>query len=215
MLEQVEKWNKEAVSSSQSSVQNLKDKTKETQAKLDKLVSLYIDGEVEKESYLVKKEELLKSKVSLANKLQDFGRGKNWLEPLRNWILDASKAEKLSCSDSFSSIKDFVQKIGTNHKLLDKSATFSLKQPWNEVAERRSREAAESVSAKNSEWWTQTDSNRRHSDCQPDALPTELWALTAWWRNFQITTLPCFLGTYLRLDTCYLHNILPLREFLG
>ena len=179
MLEQVENWNKEAASSSQASIQNLKNRTKDTQAKLDKLVSLYIDGEVEKDSYLVKKEELLKTKVSLANKLTDFGRGKNWLEPLRNWILDASKSGKLSESDDFPAIKVFVQKIGTNHKLLDKAATFSLKQPWDEVAERHSREAAESVSAKSMDWWTQTDSNRRHSDCQPDALPTELWAQTS------------------------------------
>ncbi len=160
MLEQIEKWNKEAVSSSQVSVQNLKAKQKETQVKLDKLVSLYIDCEVEKESYLIKKEELLKTKVSLANKLSDFGRGKNWLEPLRNWILDASKSGKLSESDDFPAIRVFVQKIGTNHTLLDKTFSFSLKQPWDEVAERQSREAAESVPAKSSEWWTVPDLNR-------------------------------------------------------
>ena len=153
MLGQVDEWQKDEVCSSQEIGQNLKIKQKETQAKLDKLVSLYIDGDVEKESYLVKKEELLKSKLSLANKLTDFGRGKNWLEPLRNWILDASKAEKLSHSDSFSDVKVFVQKIGSNPTLLDKTFSVSLKQPWIEVAERRSREAAEVNSSPSLSWW--------------------------------------------------------------
>ena len=26
-------------------------------------------------------------------------------------------------------------------------------------------------------WWSQTESNRRHSACKADALPTELWPL--------------------------------------
>ncbi len=112
MLKQVDEWQRENVHSSQSFVQNLKSKLSDTQEKLDKLVSAYIDGDIPKENYLAKKEKLLKQKVSLANDLEDFGRmGKNWLQPLRAWILDANKAEKLSASDSFPEIKAFVQKI--------------------------------------------------------------------------------------------------------
>jgi len=128
MLKQVEVWEKEQVHSSQTFVQNLRGNQKETQEKLDKLVSSYIDGDIPKESYLVKKEELLKQKVSLASQKSDFGRmGKNWIEPLRSWILDIQKAEKLSQGDSFGEIKAFVQKVGTNHQLLDKSVSFSFK----------------------------------------------------------------------------------------
>jgi hypothetical protein len=83
MLAEVDKREREQVHSSQSFVQNLKSKLSDTQEKLDKLVSAYIDGDIPKENYLVKKEELLKQKVSLANDLEDFGRtGKNWLQPL-------------------------------------------------------------------------------------------------------------------------------------
>ncbi|PIR46459.1 MAG: hypothetical protein COV07_04130, partial [Candidatus Vogelbacteria bacterium CG10_big_fil_rev_8_21_14_0_10_45_14] len=90
-----------------------------------------------KENYLAKKEQLLNQKVSLANDLEDFGQtGKNWLQPLRAWILDANKAEKLSASDSFSEIKAFVQKIGTDHQLLDKSASVSFGEPWDFAASR-------------------------------------------------------------------------------
>ena len=136
MLKQVDEWEKEQNHSSQKFVQNLKNKITETQEKLDKLVSAYIDGDIPKESYLAKKEELLKQKISLANDLEDFGQtGKNWLQPLRAWILDANKAEKLSASDSFSEIKAFVQKIGTNPILLDKSVSVSFGEPWDFVEE--------------------------------------------------------------------------------
>jgi len=175
MLNEVDKWEKKQVHSSQSFVQNLKSKLAETQEKLDKLVSAYIDGDIPKENYLVKKEGLLKQKVSLANDLEDFGRtGKNWLQPLRAWILDTNKAEKLSASDSFPEIKAFVQKIGTNPLLLDKSVSVSFGEPWDftasrlagrAYAERRSREAILSSGSKNSEsscWWCLFEKVRTH-----------------------------------------------------
>ncbi len=153
-----------------------KNKISETQEKLDKLVSAYIDGDIPKENYLAKKEELLKQKVSLANDLEDFGRtGKNWLQPLRAWILDANKAEKLSASDSFPEIKAFVQKIGTNPLLLDKSVSISFCPPWDFMAlrkaqspnaERRSREATLSQNGESCDWWTQGDSNSLPPHCK-------------------------------------------------
>ena len=114
----------------------------------------------------------MNQKVSLANDLEDFGRtGKNWLQPLRAWILDANKTEKLSASDSFPEIKAFVQKVGTNPLLLDKSVSVSFGEPWDFAASRlagrapaegRSREAMLPSGSKNSEsilWWARGDSN--------------------------------------------------------
>ncbi len=143
MLKRVDEWHKVQLHSSQEFFQNLKAKLADTQEKLDKLVSAYIDSEIPKESYFVKKETLLKQKVSLANDLEDFGRtGKNWLEPLRQWIVDANQAEKLSQGESFGEMKAFVQKIGTNPVLLDKSISFQLAEPWEFVADSRTRLAA-------------------------------------------------------------------------
>src|SRR3989338_10247849 len=68
MLNKVNEWEKEQTHKSQSSIQNIKTQITETQEKLDKLVSAYIDGDIPKESYLAKKEDLLKTKVSLAEK---------------------------------------------------------------------------------------------------------------------------------------------------
>ena len=129
----------------------------------------------------------MNQKVSLANDLEDFGRtGKNWLQPLRAWILDANKAEKLSASDSFPEIKAFVQKVGTNPLLLDKSVSVSFGEPWDFAAsrlagrapaERRSREAISLPKRESSIWWTRADSNRLPLQCKCSVLPAELRAL--------------------------------------
>jgi len=72
------------------------------------------------------------------NDLEDFGQtGKNWPQPLRAWILGANKAEKLSQSESFGEIKEFIQKIGTNPILLDKAISFSFCSPWDFMALRK------------------------------------------------------------------------------
>ena len=123
----------------------------------------------------------MNQKVSFANDLEDFGRtGKNWLQPLRAWILDTNKAEKLSASDSFPEIKAFVQKIGTNPVLLDKSVSILFGEPWDFAAsrlagrapaERQSREAMLPSSSKNSEssyWWCLYHTVRTYFEQNPD-----------------------------------------------
>ncbi|MBU4254380.1 MAG: recombinase family protein [Acidobacteria bacterium] len=106
MLAQVEIWGKEQVQSSQSFAQNLETKIKETEIKLDRLVNAFLDGVIDKEVYLVKKDELIKTKTDLNQRKSDFGRkGNNWTEPLKEWIKTAHHAEKLVSSEDFYEIK--------------------------------------------------------------------------------------------------------------
>ncbi|MFH1957568.1 MAG: recombinase family protein, partial [bacterium] len=132
MLAQVDIWEKEGAQSSQSSAQNLKKKIKDTEQKLDKLVNAFLDGIIEKDIYLQKKDELIKTKVELLQKKTNFGRkGNNWIEPLRNWINDAHHAGELALSKDLPEIKSFVKKIGTNRRLLDKTFLLDLEKPWS------------------------------------------------------------------------------------
>ena len=96
MTAQVDVWEKDNAQSAQSFAQNLDEKIKEAETKLDKLVNAFLDGSIEKETYLVKKDELIKTKTDLNKRKSYFGRkGNNWIEPLRNWINTAHHAEKL------------------------------------------------------------------------------------------------------------------------
>jgi len=130
----VDEWEKEQAQSSQSFAQNLEERIKETEQKLDKLVNAFLDGIIEKDTYLAKKDELIKTKTALLQKNDDFGRkGNNWIEPLRNWILSANYAEKLASSNDFDEIKSFVEKIGTNRRLLDRKLIFDFQKPFDLV----------------------------------------------------------------------------------
>ena len=130
MSEKTDEWEKEVKVSSGSYVGRIKDNERETQKKLDDLITLYLDGDIPKENYLTKKNDLLRQKVSLAHKM-DSARVErnNWVEPLRKWILDIKKATQLVSSDDFFEIRDYFKKIGSNHKLCDKSVSISFCPP--------------------------------------------------------------------------------------
>ena len=138
MLTKVDEWNKEELSVSQSEVKNLSSKIKADEERMGNLVSTYLDGDIPKEIYLTQKDTLMRSSVALQDKKKDFESGrKNWVEPLREWILDTKQADFLATSDNFSEIKSFVQKIGTNPLVRDKSALFEFPPPSQFAAKRR------------------------------------------------------------------------------
>ena len=132
MLTQVDVWEKDTVQSSQTFAQNLQIKIKEIDAKLDKLVNAFLDGDIDKDVYLAKKEDIVRSKTELSQKKADFGRkGNFWIEPLREWVKTAHHAEKLASSQNFYEIKIFVEKIGTNRRLRDKKVILDFKKPFD------------------------------------------------------------------------------------
>ena len=105
---------------------------------MEKLVSAYLDGDIPKQTYLKKKDEILLASAVLEQKKKDFENGrKKWVEPLREWILDTKQADFLSKSDNFHEIKTFVQKIGTNPRVRNKSAVFDFCPPSQFAAKRR------------------------------------------------------------------------------
>ena len=138
MLAQVEVWQKENIQSSQSFAQNLEKEITDSEHKLDRLVNAFLDGSIEKETYLAKKDEFIKTKTDLKRRKSDFGRkGNNWIEPLREWILAAHHAEKLASSNEFDEIKSFVEKIGTNRRLLSKQVLVGPCPPFDLVAKQK------------------------------------------------------------------------------
>ena len=138
MLAKIDEWEHEETNSSQSDVQNLSGRIKVDEERMEKLVSAYLDGDIPKEIYLKKKDATMRSLATLNEKKKDCERrGNTWVEPLREWVLDTKQAAFLSSSDNFSEIADFVQKIGTNRAVRDKTALFSVSSPSHFVAQRK------------------------------------------------------------------------------
>ena len=137
MLAQISIWEKEYRRSSHAFSQNLSNKITETEEKLDKLVNLFLDDLIDKDTYVSKKNQLVKTKADLIQKSKGFGKkADNWIEPMQEWVNDAHLAEKLASSKDLSAIKSFVGKIGTNRLLLDKKVLLQWEKPWELMAEK-------------------------------------------------------------------------------
>jgi hypothetical protein len=103
-----------------------------TQSKLDKLVNGFLDGIIDKETYLKKKDELIKQKIELEQQQAHFGqRAKLWIEPMRDWLETAHKAGKLALSNNYHDMKPLIEKIGTNRHVKDKEVGVEFIRPFD------------------------------------------------------------------------------------
>jgi hypothetical protein len=91
-----------------------------------------LEGLIEKENYLQKKDELIKEKIDLENNKDDFGqKSGGWVEPMKLWLESAHNAHKLSFSDNFSEVKYLIEKIGSNRLLENKKVVITWVQPFD------------------------------------------------------------------------------------
>ncbi|MBI2627745.1 recombinase family protein [Candidatus Nomurabacteria bacterium] len=135
MEKKIYEWEHESISEKGSFVQNLKSELSETQEKLDKLVSVYLDRDIERSTYLERKNILLRQKAGIEESLKDFGQQrKNWIEPLRSLVLSLKEAVDLEKSDNQLEWKQFFQKIGSNPEIKDKTIHMHSGEIWDFVA---------------------------------------------------------------------------------
>ena len=146
---------------------------KETEEKLDKLVNAFLDGIIDKDVYLEKKEALINQKQSLRDKKASFGRkGLLWLEPLRKFVKAADSAGKLTPLSEFSEIKEILEKSGTNRLLRDKKICMDFKEPFCYINNHKGSGAMEETNRSTIKketpsfsegvpvWWRIPESNR-------------------------------------------------------
>ena len=138
MLGQIEQWQENERRGSAGFAQNLETKTSELKNKMDKLVSIYLDGEIEKDAYLRKKDALMKISADIHSQKNGFGQNLTWLEPLRQWVKTAHYTGKLADSGSdYKDLSSALQKVGSNPILKDKKIVFDWLPPFNIVAKDR------------------------------------------------------------------------------
>src|SRR3989338_6015451 len=82
----------------------------------------------------------MRQKSSLKEKSSAAGaERKNWVEPLRKWILDSKHAGFLATSENLHEVRDFLRSFGTNPALKDKTISISFCPP-SEFARTRKAE---------------------------------------------------------------------------
>ena len=117
-------------------VQNLKKELVEIEAKLEKLLDVYLNEVISTEEYTSRKQKILTRKLELQERIKDFEqKGLSWLEPAREFVLKLNYAEKLLDSGNYQEMKTFLKNIGSNHILQNQKLIFSFKTPFNFAAE--------------------------------------------------------------------------------
>src|SRR3989344_3981656 len=139
VLTELEKDEAKAKEQTKILVQNLKKELIEIEAKLEKLLDVYLTEVISTEEYTSRKQKILTRKLELQEKIRDFEqKGLSWLEPAKEFVLKLNYAEKLLDSENYPGMKTFLKNIGSNHILQNQKLIFSFNFPFNLVAEPRS-----------------------------------------------------------------------------
>ncbi len=132
MEKQISVWEHEDISARGSVAQNLKTKLSESKEKLDKLVSVYLDGDIERGTYLERKDVLLRQKAKFEESFKDVGQQrKNWVEPLRAFVSSLQRAGEIEKTSNHEEWKKFFQSIGSNPTIQDKSVSIHWGDLWD------------------------------------------------------------------------------------
>lgn len=101
-------------------------------ARLQRLLDGFLDGVIEREVYAAEKAKLMSEKKTLEEQSSALSIGrKTWLEPMRNWILDAKSAGEIALTGSRNEKKVLASKVfGSNLVLDGKKASGSAIKPF-------------------------------------------------------------------------------------
>ncbi|PIR46125.1 MAG: hypothetical protein COV08_01770 [Candidatus Vogelbacteria bacterium CG10_big_fil_rev_8_21_14_0_10_49_38] len=122
--------NKDFQNSAQSLTACVKEKEEKISSlskKLERLLSGYLDQDIEKEIYRVEKGKLILQKKSLEEEISTFSHKQNdWLEPFTEWVKDAQNMDKIASDNNFFAKKVVAKEIfGSNLLLQNKSVRAS------------------------------------------------------------------------------------------
>ena len=101
--------------------------------KLQRLLAVYLDQDIEREAYRSEKASLLSRKKSLEEKIGEMGRGAiAWLEQFRSWLGDAQTLGGAATSSDLSLKKSSAQKIfGSNAFIKNRVVEFNPALPYD------------------------------------------------------------------------------------
>jgi DNA invertase Pin-like site-specific DNA recombinase len=141
LLKLADKDTKESALSVAAVAQDLRSRTQEIDRKLERLLKVYLDEDIEPERYRQEKNNLTSEKKTLTEQVTRLEQRRGvWLAPLRNWIKDAEKLGEITLSPELHPKKSFAQKIFGSHLFLKNQKIESAPQPqWAAVQAAREK----------------------------------------------------------------------------
>ncbi|MBI1812631.1 recombinase family protein [Candidatus Peregrinibacteria bacterium] len=135
-----------------ASVQHLNKQLENVEQKLGDLLDLRLEGALDTEEYLAKKNKFIARKVSLTHDLKDAEQNhSNWIEPMRDMIVRSREAKKLLSSENSEAFPAFLKSIGSNFVWNGNAVQWEAARGWRALAESRGFRT----------WWAGLDSNQR------------------------------------------------------
>ena len=126
IINELEKDKKKNAQSSLTHLQNLKEKLSNIDAKISKLIDIYLEGSLTPEEYKRKKEKLVNEKKELQERVRDFAdEGNNWFEQAKGFVTSLTEARYVLNEGNLESKKEFLKKIGSNFILKERRLIFS------------------------------------------------------------------------------------------
>ena len=100
--------------------------------KISFLLDSFLDQTISREDYLLRKSKLVSEKKSLEEKIIELSkRPYDWLERMRDWIISALEADKIASDNkNLFQKREFIQKLGSNLNLKDKTVDCDLPDQW-------------------------------------------------------------------------------------
>ena len=136
LIAKVEKDKTEDTDSSKNQINKVKIEALAIDAKLDKLMTAYLENALTLEEYQTAKNKLITEKQVLKDKLTAFERVSfNRFEPVINFLKDCKEASILAESTDTEKIRAFFQKVGSNPLVNDRALVFSPCAPFAFVPE--------------------------------------------------------------------------------
>ncbi|HOX29944.1 MAG TPA: recombinase family protein [Candidatus Paceibacterota bacterium] len=131
-LNRWEKDFKDFSTNANASAQNLKAELKIIEAKLNRLLDIYVDQAINREEYAAKKQKLLNRRVEINEEVENFGRkGNVRLGLFKEWILQAFQANSIAESENLEEKRSLLKKIGSDFRITGQKPLISLQNPWS------------------------------------------------------------------------------------
>ena len=108
---------------------------KSLEEKLNKLLDIYLDGNVDQENYKTKKNEIFEQKQILQDKIARVKeKGSYWLEPFENFVQRTFQARKIASSkNNPEELCSFGRSACSNFNLLNRQISFTPNLGWDTV----------------------------------------------------------------------------------
>ncbi len=137
MLQHLDQEDREAHQDMYAALRSLKDEKTAIEQKLDKLLDLHLEGSLDKESYIKKKNTLLNRKVEIEEQIKTSERtGDDWLEKMRAFILEAQDAKKYLLPEYEAELPTFLKRAGSNVWLTGRSVRYEAARGWRAARQR-------------------------------------------------------------------------------